>query len=318
MNSNADRAATMIVAHDAGGAEVLSSHVQRRPGNYRYVLDGPAVAIFRRKLGAIGAIGAPLAGRASFEHEAIAQAANGCTALWCASSWQSELELKAIALCRAHGIRSSAFLDHWVNYRERFTRHGQMTLPDEIVVGDRLALDIAARALPGMPLRLLDNPYLADLRLQLQACRTAPRQAAGLYVLYVCEPVREHALLRFGDERHWGYTEEEALRHFLRHVAALGQPLARITIRPHPSEAPAKYAAIAAEFALPIVFSDGAPLPDEIVASDYVLGCASMAMVVGLMAGKRVLSCIPPGGQPCALPHAGIGRFSDLLAPPAS
>ena len=41
-----------IVSHDAGGAELISSYVKRKIDNiYLYVLSGPAVKIFERKLG---------------------------------------------------------------------------------------------------------------------------------------------------------------------------------------------------------------------------------------------------------------------------
>ena len=39
-----------IVAHDAGGAEILSSWVIRNKLEFLFVLDGPAVKIFERKL----------------------------------------------------------------------------------------------------------------------------------------------------------------------------------------------------------------------------------------------------------------------------
>jgi hypothetical protein len=36
-------------------------------------------------------------------------------------------------------------------------------------------------------------------------------------------------------------------------------------------------------------------------------------MVVGLIAGKRVVSCIPPGGAPCPLPQRDIELLQDLV-----
>jgi hypothetical protein len=111
---------------------------------------------------------------------------------------------------------------------------------------------------------------------------------------------------------HWGYTEEQALRYFLRHVAALGAPVGRILIRPHPSEARDKYQAIEKEFNLPIAFSQGHTLAAEVASSDCVVGCSSMAMVVGLIGGKRVISCIPPGGPTCALPQVEIEKLQKL------
>ena len=84
-------------------------------------------------------------------------------------------------------------------------------------MGDEDALALAGERLPSVPATLVPNPYFADLRERLaQLGRSAPRQtSAGVRVLYVCEPVREPALRQFGDERHWGHTEEAALQFAL-------------------------------------------------------------------------------------------------------
>jgi hypothetical protein len=291
---------TAIVAHDAGGAEVLSSYVRQQGLDCLFSLRGPALAIFERKLGPI-------------ENLDLALALQCSERLLCGTSWQSDLELEAIQLARDLGKPSVAWLDHWVNYRERFTRQDHLLFPDEVWVSDADALALAREQLPKLPLRQLENPYFLDIRRSLEnETRIYPMLSGQLSVLYVCEPVREHALLRYGDEMHWGYTEEQALRYFLSHVAALGAPVGRILIRPHPSEARDKYQAIGKEFNLPITFSQGHTLAAEVASSDCVVGCNSMAMVVGLIGGKRVISCIPPGGAVCALPQSAIEKVQEL------
>lgn len=290
-----------IVAHDAGGAEVLSSYVRRQGLDCLFALQGPACAIFERKLG-------------PYENMAVEEALQGSERLLCGTSWQSDLELRAIELARASGRPSVAWIDHWVNYRDRFKREDNMVWPDEVWVGDREAYELAREHLPEVPVRLVENPYFLDIRDNLQnETLVYPPLPDRIGVLYVCEPVREHALLRFGNELHWGYTEEQALRYFLSNVDVLGQPIGRIIVRPHPSEAAGKYDQIAAEFDLPIGFSQGHTLSAEIASSDCVVGCSSMAMVVGLIGGKRVISCIPPGGPACTLPQAEIEWFQDLV-----
>lgn len=294
---------TAIVAHDAGGAEVLSSYVRAAGLQCAFALAGPALKVFERKLGTV-------------ENLSVADAIAASERLLCGTSWQSDIEREAILLARAAGKPSAAWLDHWVNYRARFERDGTTVLPDEIWVGDDCARGIAARELPEVPIVQHENPYFADIRAEIAAAPAlyAPLPEGELGVLYVCEPIREHALLRYGDERHFGYTEEEALRFFLEHVDALGAPVGRILVRPHPSEQAGKYDAVLDEFALPATTSRGDPLSAEVAASDVVVGCASMAMVVGLIGGKRVVSCIPPGGPACALPQPEITLLRDVVA----
>lgn len=301
MRSMQERGKITIVAHDAGGAEVLSSYVRQQRLDCRFALQGPARAIFERKLGPI-------------ENLKLEAALKGGDSLLCGTSWQSDLELEAIKLARASGKHSIAWLDHWVNYRARFERGGCIYLPHEIWVSDSDAYALACEKLPEVPVLQLENPYFLDIKtsLESEACIYQPLPGQ-LRVLYVCEPVREHALLRYGSEMHWGYTEEQALRYFLSNVAALGVSVGRILIRLHPSETAGKYDDVTAEFALPISFSQGHTLSAEVASSDCVVGCGSMAMVVGLIGGKRVITCIPPGGARCALPQPAIEKLHELI-----
>ena len=54
-------------------------------------------------------------------------------------------------------------------------------------------------------------------------------------------------------------------------------------------------------------------LMEQILSSNTIIGCESMAMVVGLIADKRVISSIPPGGRGCSLPHKSIQHIKEIL-----
>jgi hypothetical protein len=289
-----------VVSHDAGGAEVLSSYVIRHGINCNYSLAGPAVNIFERKLGSLSVM-------------SLDEAIQHSGWLLCGTSWQSDLEWQAIKIAKDYGKPSVAFLDHWGNYRERFTRRGLIVLPDEIWVGDAYAESMAHRILPEVKVKLVVNPYFDDLKRKLAA---APKQdindGTGLTILFVSEPLREHGLRGFRNERHWGYTEEEGLHYSLSNLHVLGEPIRCVIIRPHPSEPPHKYDWVKKEYKLTIIIGGGRTLLEEIAESNVVMGFQSMAMVVGLLAGKRVISCIPPGGRACSLPQQGIEHLQLL------
>lgn len=294
-----------VVAHDAGGAELLSSYIRSQGMNCMYVLEGPARKIFERKLGPVKLY--------SLE-EAILKS----DAVLCGTGWQSELEISAIQFAHSLGKRCIAFLDHWINYRERFVRAGKTSLPSEIWVGDGLAEMKAKEAFPNLPVHLVANPYFEDIRKELAVLKPAYiSRTAELSVLYVCEPIREHSLREFGNAHHRGYIEEDALRYFLSHISALSIvlkcPIVKIVIRPHPAEPIGKYAWVCQEFSLPIVESGSLSLVEDLVGCDVVVGCESMAMVVGLLAGKTVISCIPPGGRQCRLPQRKILNLQMLV-----
>lgn len=291
-----------VVAHDAGGAEIISSHIRRQGLSCSFCLEGAASGVIARKLGQVPSL--PL--------EALI---DQCEWLLCGTSFLSDLEWRAIGLARAAGKRCVVVLDHWVNYRQRFTRHGEWHWPDEVWVGDETAARIARETLPELKQTLVPNAYFMDIQDEIKAIPASSHPSgAGLNILYVCEPLRDDGIALYGDERYWGYTEEEALSYFLSHVGCLGGNIANIVVRPHPQETLGKYDWAVAEFDLPLVCGEKKTLLEQIAACDIVAGCATMAMAVGLLAGKRVISCIPPGGKTIPLPQAEIENMSFLIA----
>ena len=289
-----------VISHDSGGAEILSSLLLRRRSPELLALEGPAVAIFERKLGAIRPL--PL-------EEAVQRSA------WVLSgtSWQSDLEWRALVRARELGKPSVAFLDHWINYKERFLRGGQLCMPDEIWVGDEYAARIARSQFAGQRVRLVENPYFDDVRRSFASLGASLARPARPVLLYVTEPMREHGLLHYGDERYFGYTEEEAVQYFLENLKFIASDVARIVIRAHPSEPEQKYAWARERVSAPLEISEGKSLIEDIATADIVVGCESMAMVVALLGSKRVVSAIPPGGHPCALPQSEIELLQDLI-----
>jgi hypothetical protein len=113
-------------------------------------------------------------------------------------------------------------------------------------------------------------------------------------------------------EQKRGYTEFDALRYFFSNRSALGRPIASLVIRPHPSEEKDKYAGMVKEFGSDARLGGDKPLLREIAESDVVMGCGSMAMVVALIAGRRVISAIPPGGLASSLPQPEIESLQTL------
>ena len=185
-------------------------------------------------------------------------------------------------------------------------------MPDEIWVGDHYAEKIAKDTFSNLKIKLIENPYLLDIKKQLS--KLGKIRVEGNSVLYVCEPIREHAYFQYGDEHYWGYTEEEALRYFLTSIDNIFKAKGLIVIRPHPSENFNKYDWVFDEFNhKDIKIDNKKTLLEQILGSDIVAGCESMAMVVAILAEKEVISSIPTDGRPCVLPHKEIGSIRDYL-----
>lgn len=296
-----------IVSHDAGGAEILASYVALHDIACRFVLEGPAAKVFKRRLGTVDIC-------------SLEEGLAACDEILCGTSWQSDLELRAIERAQKAGKRAVAFLDHWVNYPERFIHNGVQHLPDELWVGDEDSERLAREHFPELPIRFKQNPYFIDIQRQLDELGGRKKSAGrrGKAVLYVSENISEHARLLYGDERYFGYTEFDAIEYFLENMRVLGQVVERVVIRPHPADAEGKYDHLAKRYPRLVRLSDGKPLLNEVAEADIVVGSQSTAMVVGLLAKKKVISCIPPGGPECNLPQDNIVIFRELVNPTAA
>src|SRR4051812_17830118 len=128
----------LVACHDAGGAEIVSSWLRHRRDDppAACLLDGPARAIFARKLGS------------ALRQVDRLPPLDGFDLVLCGSSGEADLERRVVRTARAAGVRSAVWLDHWINYRQRFVLDGELVAPDEVWVSDEHAARLAAEALP--------------------------------------------------------------------------------------------------------------------------------------------------------------------------
>ena len=292
-----------IIAHDAGGAELLACYVlENKNLRFNFSLAGPAIQVFKRRF-------------KNFENLSIEDAVEKST--WCLSGtgWQSQIEWDSIRISKSFGKKIISFLDHWTNYQERFIRNGMQQLPDEIWVGDEHAKKLANQ-LFNVPIILVPNPYFIDLEKRLnQSMLIRPKNKLGNNVLFACENITDYSNLRFGDRKHFGYDDFDVLEYFFNNIQVLGVKINEIVVRPHPSDLPGKYEEFLKRYGDKVRLSNGQPLLEEIIAADIIAGCEGTAMVVGLLAKKKVISCIPPHAAASRLPQKEIINLRDLVAP---
>ena len=291
----------LVVSHDAGGAEVVSAWAKKNNFyRYAYCLQGPARSIFSRKLPVIKILDCSELDISRFD------------LVLTGTSWSSELERRMILRANENGVKSAAYLDHWIHYRERFGYPGKNwleCLPDEIWCGDEYAMSISRDCgIPAHKLKFVENQYFVQIKEEAEAYS---REVVPKSILYVCEPVSEHMEKEHGDEFYLGYNEFTALDFFLKTLLSSAKRSHPITIRLHPSEMKGKYDRIITFFEndLQITISNDVHLYEDVQRAETVVGCESMALVVALLLKKKVFTVIPPEGVPCRLPHAEIKSF---------
>lgn len=291
-----------IITHDAGGAEILSSWVKESQINFCTCLDGPALKIFENK-------------NIKFENLSIEDAINKSKWVLCGTSWMSDLEIKAIVLSKKLNKKVIVFLDHWTNYIERFEKDNQYFFPDEIWVGDDYAFELASKLFENKcKVVLKNNPYFSDIKNSFKnSTLNKINDSFSNTILYVCEPIKKHALMKYGDELYWGYNEDLAIDYFFSSLYKLNMSNYQIVIRPHPSEEDENYQWVLKKYQNHAIKIGGKKsLMEEISASNIIVGCSSMAMVIGLLMDKKVFSTIPPGRGTCTLPFKEIQFIRNL------
>ena len=107
------------------------------------------------------------------------------------------------------------------------------------------------------------------------------------------------------------YTELKCIKYFIKNLEKLKFKFNKIQIRPHPSENLLKFSKIK-KLSSKIFISKKNDIYYDILSNDYIIGINTIALVLGLIANKKVISCIP-GIKKCKLPHKNILSFKELI-----
>ncbi len=294
----------LVVAHDAGAAEVIAAWVAHHPEHqYTFLIEGPARQVFMRRCQIT----------ASSDVTQLESLVRASDLILCGTGWASQRAQDIIRVGRELSCRTAVYLDHWNEYRRRFEIAGRVELPDEVWVGDPYAFAIAEQELPGASIRLEPNLYLADMADAIaDLASTAPaRSGEGWRVLYLGEAVRE-AADSYNGHNVFGCSEIEALEAFLQYLMDTQTHVAQVLLRLHPAEARDKYDAVIERWSNTFAISKGQPtqtLAEDIAWSEWVVGLDTMAMAIAVTAGRRVSTTIPPHGRPPTIPLPGIERL---------
>lgn len=290
----------LVVSHDAGGAEIVSSWVKHHPKNaYRFVLEGPAIAIFTKKLSNDIVI---------YPRDALPALISECDVLLAGTSGEADLERFALTLCKRNLKPTIAMLDHWCEFKERF----DVDLPDEIWVSDVYAYEIAKECFPNLTIKCIENYYLKDFN-SLLSSATSQSYEPGLKILYICEPITDYAKNKYNDANYFQYTEYEALSYFFEILLKIQAQCrsAKIRLRTHPLEEISKYNSIIESTSFMVDIS-GDTLIEDLLWADWVVGCSSMALIQAAYANKKVFTCIPPKANVFKFPHCEIKPLSTM------
>ncbi len=199
----------LIVSHDAGGANLLAHWCDKWKTRVKFIykVAGPALKIFNAL---------------NLVKTAIEQYPNpdSVGAVVTSTGWQSSIEYDAIRWAKQHNIQSASYLDHWVNFQDRFIRDGNTLYPDEIWAGDRDALNIAKAQFSSknIKFRFMRNQYFCDLKRKITS-----HDSKADSILICLEPIRN------------GISYSQVYPRLAQYLSNSKYKTNRVVIRDHPS-----------------------------------------------------------------------------------
>jgi hypothetical protein len=261
-----------IIAHDSGGAEILSSWVLRSNYNYIFVIQGPAKNIFFRKI-------------PNIKIHDLYDAINKCDWVLTETGGSTNLNYKAILTAKKKEKRVVSFLDHWSGYIGRFTRNGISIFPDEIWAGDIDSYNLARLNFPPKIVKLKDNPYWKDILENHDKEKPDIGSDDFLYVSSNFDNAHREQDIKVSDVAILGKVIKQITRyaHSTKNIV--------ITIRAHPSEDIDKYCDFTSPY-MNVLCDSESDLAKSVLRHKYIVGTNSMALVVGKILGKTTINAL--------------------------
>ena len=292
--ARAARKEIVVIAHDAGGAEVIAAYLKKYEAKFdiRAYVAGPAERVFKREHIPARKVPADRLGISRILEKHIE-----ASFLLTGSGWMTKIEPTAVVEAKKIGIPAFTYLDSWSRYPVRFghpVKNWRKNLPDELWVGDRFAGDIARKTFPHTKVRLQPNQYFANIK---ERFISRKKRAPSTKVLFLSDAVP-------GMERVLGGLLQglEEARH--------PHP---VLVRLHPADDKHRYDKVidASRGKVHVVVSKEKDIVADLRHARSVVGTETVALVAAVLVGKRTISIRTPGKKP-QLPFPKIVRVKNI------
>ena len=261
-----------VACHDAGGSEIVSSWLKSGKFKFFPFLGGPAKKIFKRRF-------------KNLKKTNLNYALSKSDLVVTGTSIKSNLELNVITAAKKKNITTKSFIDHWVNYKKRFSRKNKKTiLPDKIVTGDIYAKKKAEQIFKKNKIEYLRNPFWKEIKTKRKKSK---KKSLDIKILFTSSYFKRKD--RINPEI--DFTGPELFGKFLKKIDVFfpKKKIKSILIRNHPRESANKYKKFINK-KKKILLDNNNDLIKSINSSTHVVGCESMAMVNAKLLGKKAIN----------------------------
>ena len=208
------------------------------------------------------------------------------------TGWATNLESNVLRLSKEMKKQCYVLLDHWQDYRKRFSEEELSHLkPKAILVTNLLAHELACEYLPEMNLIFVPDLYL-DFILSKMNTGSIHLDEVDRPILYLSDgqPFSYDS----------SYSQLKSMGALCRKIetdkSLLGLGAKNIILRPHPADnIDSKTESQITSMGFKIVSTD---LVEQVMQSKLVVGTDTYALYLAMRLGKRVISTLPKGRLP--------------------
>ncbi len=284
-----------VFAHDAGGAEIVlelfRANLQIATFRIFCLESSPCFRLVRAKgLDEFCCKIEPL--KEDIEAKLLAFNPN---VLLYSTGWQNHLEYHFLDYANANKLPSVAFLDHWINYRERFGYphpKWQENLPTYIATHDKPSYELALKL--GFSNAIAIQNYALKKELE-EANKVLKTEKTPINLLFLSEPTAKVAQKSHNDAYFWGFDEKVVFSDILQNFKHF--ECEKLIVRLHPSDTKESYQNIDKH----AIFSDSS-LVEDIANAKVIIGIDTTALYTAYLLGKHAISYIPSDKRECVVP----------------
>lgn len=261
----------MVISNDAGSTEYIS-HIILNEKNYNWVVyalkDSLASKIFKKYDIEFDTF------KELDELINIVKRDEPSIILY-GTGWQVDFSYTVKSICLNNNIKSIALIDHWSNYKERFSEN---SLPDLILVMDDLANKMAIKEFTDkVNIIQIKNYFFESVISDFHSIKNKIFDS----IVFISEPTVVNKI----DLDAYEYTLVENLLLFFDDII----------IRLHPSENEDKYDAIISKFPkvnVKIINPYEEDLLITLTKSKLTIGLGSMALYISYLLNINTISCV--------------------------